>query len=290
MIEITWRFDPARHVDEQPPSTADEAADRLRAGNRGFAGLTSSIDANSSHVLPVSADDLGLGAVPGVAPKQSPFAAILGCADARVPLELVFLQSANSIFAVRVAGNVLGAECVGSLDYAVNQLPSLRLLAVVGHTGCGAVGAAVDAYLDPTAYLALSANLPMRAIVDAIIPAVRGAARALRLAHGTDVVQRAGYRTALVDTCVVINSAVAANAIHRMFAHQLGEALSVALGVYDLVSRRVGLPAPPGSADPWQPGLVAAPLESAFRDFVGVLVESPFLRTLLDTAPPSIDN
>ncbi len=124
-----------------------------------------------------------------------------------------------------MAGNVLGAECVGSLDYAVSHLPSLRLLAVVGHTGCGAVGAAVDAYLDPTTYLALSANLPLRAIVDAIMPAVRGAARALRLEHSTDVVRRAGYRAALVDTCVVINSAVAADAIHRMFKDSLGRFL-----------------------------------------------------------------
>jgi len=282
MIEITWRFDPRKPVDERVPTTPDEAADRLRAGNRAFAGLTSSIEGDSLHVLPVSADDLGLGAVPGMPPTQAPFAAILGCADSRVPLELVFLQSANSIFAVRVAGNVLGAECVGSLDYAVSHLPSLRLLAVVGHTGCGAVGAAVDAYLDPTTYLALSANLPLRAIVDAIMPAVRGAARALRLEHTTDVVHRAGYRAALVDTCVVINSAVAADAIHRMFQDSLGGSLAVALGVYDLASRRVGLPAPAGGADPWQPGLVPAPLEAAFRDFVSDLVRSPYVLALLD--------
>ncbi len=93
MIEITWRFDPRKPVDERVPSTPDEAADRLRAGNRDFAGLTSSVEGDSRHVLPVSADDLGLGAVPGVPPTQAPFAAILGCADSRVPLELVFLQS-----------------------------------------------------------------------------------------------------------------------------------------------------------------------------------------------------
>ena len=87
-----------------------------------------------------------------MAPRQTPFAALLGCADARVPLELVFSRSANDAFAVRVAGNVLGAECVGSLDFAVTQLPSIRVVAVVGHTGCGAVGAMEGAVERTIAY------------------------------------------------------------------------------------------------------------------------------------------
>ena len=53
---------------------------------------------------------------------QEPFAAVLGCADARVPVEIVFGQGFNDLFVVRVAGNVLGDECLGSLDFAVSNL------------------------------------------------------------------------------------------------------------------------------------------------------------------------
>lgn len=281
MIEITWRYEPGAPPHPMP-GTYQEALAMLRSGNRTFAGLTRSRDGQIHHVVPIEAGDLGLGDGPGRAPRQSPYAAVIGCADARVPLELVFLESANSIFAVRVAGNVLGAECVGSLDYAISHLPSVRLLAALGHTRCGAVGAAVDAYLDPTKYLALAANLPLRAIIDSLMPIVRGAARALRLRHTTDVVQRAGYRAVLIDTAVVVNTAVTADAISRLFADRLTDGRGVAFGVYDLSTRRVGLPAPEGSADRWKPGMVSPPSGLALEQFVMDLVASPHLTRMLD--------
>lgn len=58
----------------------------------------------------------------------------------------------------------------------------------MGHTRCGAVAVAVDGYLDPTGYLGVAANLPLRSIVDALTPAVRGADVALRAVHGDEVV------------------------------------------------------------------------------------------------------
>jgi carbonic anhydrase len=257
MPGITWLHDPTHPIVEHVPDGPAGAIGLLDAGNAAFAGIDQ--DASESLVLPVTSADLGFGAEPGVAPAQAPFAAVVGCADARVPVELLFLQSANDLFVVRVAGNVLGAECVGSIDYAIGHLPSVRLLAVVGHTSCGAVGAAVDAYLDPSSYLGLSANLPLRAIVDAIVPTVRAADLALRDGHGDGVGDLPGFRAALLDSAVVLNAAVGADAVQRLFAEHLGDTLGVGFGVYNLASRTVGLPSTAPDGPAWTAGLVDPP-------------------------------
>src|SRR5579884_4257091 len=74
--------------------------------------------------------------------KQTPFAAVLGCADSRVPVELVFDQSIGSLFVARVAGNTASAEIIASLEYAVAVL-GVRAILVLGHSNCGAVKAAM---------------------------------------------------------------------------------------------------------------------------------------------------
>ena len=74
---------------------------------------------------------------------QYPFAAILGCADSRVSPELIFDQDQGDLFVVRVAGNILGAGGLASLEYAVEQL-RVPLIVVLGHEGCGAVKAATE--------------------------------------------------------------------------------------------------------------------------------------------------
>jgi carbonic anhydrase len=141
----------------------------------------------------------------------------------------------------------------------------VRLLAVVGHTSCGAVGAAVDAYLDPSSYLGLSANLPLRAIVDAIVPTVR-------------VADLPGYRAALLDSAVVLNAAVGADALQRLFAEHLGDTLGVGFGVYDLASRTVGLP-PDGPA--WKSGLVDPPEVAALPALAQAVAVSRYVGGLL---------
>lgn len=73
--------------------------------------------------------------------QQTPKVAVLGCADSRVPVEIVFDQGLGDIFAVRVAGNFFGDTVAGSLDYAVHHL-HVPLVVVLGHEGCGAVKAA----------------------------------------------------------------------------------------------------------------------------------------------------
>ncbi|MEZ5184216.1 MAG: carbonic anhydrase [Candidatus Nanopelagicales bacterium] len=275
LIEIAWQYDPDAGAVERKPATAEEALLMLHMGNSGFADLGRSTGSDR-YVIPVSGEELGLGDRPGEAPAQTPMAVILGCADARVPLELVFSQSANDLFVVRVAGNVLGGDCVGSIDFAITNLASVRLVAVVGHTGCGAVQACVDAYLDPRRYLGLSANLPLRGIVDAVMPAVRGADAALRGHYGDQIVDKSGFTEALVDSAVVLNAAIAADALQRIFSQNLCDELGVAFGVYDLRSRLVGLP---DLQMDWRRGLFPAPAEGS--RFIEDVVRSVHVRSLL---------
>ena len=103
-------------------------------------------------------------------PKQRPFAAILGCSDARVQVELIFNEGPNDLFVIRIAGNGLGTEVLGSLKYAVDHLSgSLKLIVVLGHSGCGAVTAAVDVFLNPTDYLSLTTTHSFRSILDGLL-------------------------------------------------------------------------------------------------------------------------
>lgn len=79
----------------------------------------------------------------GGAPAHEPRAAVLCCSDARVPPSVIFDQPAGTLFVVRIAGNTASPAALASLDYAVDIL-GVRLLVVLGHTGCGAVQAAAS--------------------------------------------------------------------------------------------------------------------------------------------------
>jgi carbonic anhydrase len=76
--------------------------------------------------------------------KQEPFAAVLSCADSRVPVELAFDQTIGHVFVTRVAGNIVTPEIIGSLEYGVAVLGT-RVLMVLGHGACGAVTATIAA-------------------------------------------------------------------------------------------------------------------------------------------------
>jgi carbonic anhydrase len=84
-----------------------------------------------------------------LAKGQQPYATILGCADSRVPPELIFDANFGELFIVRVAGNVISPEIMGSIQYAGTHLRT-RLFVVLGHEGCGAVKAALDYKLNGT--------------------------------------------------------------------------------------------------------------------------------------------
>src|SRR5512134_408847 len=115
-----------------PTWTADEALARLQAGNQRFVAGTARFSTVQKEVLA----DLAKG--------QSPYATILGCSDSRVPPELVFDAGFGELFIVRVAGNVVSPEVLGSLQYAGVHLQT-PLFVVLGHEGCGAVKAALAA-------------------------------------------------------------------------------------------------------------------------------------------------
>jgi len=110
--------------------TADEALARLVAGNERFVGGEARFPTVQKEVLAE------------LAKTQRPYATILGCSDSRVPPELVFDAGFGELFIVRVAGNVISAEVLGTLQYAGIHLRT-PLFVVLGHEGCGAVQAAL---------------------------------------------------------------------------------------------------------------------------------------------------
>jgi len=240
MFEIIYRYDPSRISIRKPPADPEEARRRLEEGNQAFASLGPG-NPDGSRVVYFDLEDIGITTA-GKAPKQQPFAAVLGCSDARVPIELIFDRACNELFVVRVAGNVLGQEELGSIDYAVEHFAhDLKLLVVLGHSRCGAVTAAVDVYLKPEMYLALLASHQVRLIVNSLSPVVRGAAQALQTRWGVGVVNKPGYRAALIESAVILNAGLKAAILREQFGGP-STGRRVVFGVYDLASRRVGVP------------------------------------------------
>jgi carbonic anhydrase len=282
-IEVVFRIDPARVGRRRPPRTPKEALGRLLRGNRQFAGLLDPGGPRVPRVIPLDPGAVGYGVETGKAPAQQPFAAVLGCSDARAPVEMIFQQRSNDLFVVRVAGNGVGTSSLGSLRYAAANFPrSLRLVLVLGHSQCGAVTAAVDAFLRPMTYLHLAANYPLRSIVDAILVAVRSASLALEAAHGPSVRDRPGYRAALVETSVALNACLAAFALKQEID---SPACRVLFGSYDLASRSFRPPlAPRGRPARPEIGLFAPPDgDDALRAFAVRLASSSDIVSLLRT-------
>ena len=154
-VEIAYRYDGAEASLRERPVDADAARLRLNDGNRAFAELFTRLEEGTGTVAsnrPDRSARSGPAADRRRSLQQRPFAAVLGCADARVPIELIFNEGPNDLFVVRVAGNTLGEDVRGSLNYAIDHLgDSLKLIVVLGHSACGAVTAAVDVFLDPPA-------------------------------------------------------------------------------------------------------------------------------------------
>jgi carbonic anhydrase len=114
------------------PKQVEQALAALKAGNQRFA------DQKPIHAH--QAADWRSQLTGG----QNPFATILACSDSRVPPELVFDQGLGDLFVIRVAGNIIASDVVGSLAYALMHLKT-SLVLVMGHEGCGAVTAALEA-------------------------------------------------------------------------------------------------------------------------------------------------
>ena len=103
-----------------------EAIQRLRDGNRRFVELSPEPRTRWDRVL---------------ATEAKPFAAVLGCSDARAPAEFVFDVGLGDLFVIRVAGNIVAPSQVGSIEFAVDAF-QVPLVVVMGHTRCGAIAAA----------------------------------------------------------------------------------------------------------------------------------------------------
>lgn len=138
---------------------AENALQRLVEGNRRFREANGKTSARSwSRHLATEA--------------QRPFAIILGCSDSRTPVEILFDEGFGDLFVVRIAGNIVAPSVVGSIEFAAAQFGS-RLVVVMGHSRCGAVGAtlkAIETGLGPE-----SNNI--RAITDRIAPHIQGLVR-----------------------------------------------------------------------------------------------------------------
>jgi carbonic anhydrase len=183
--------------------TPDAALQELIEGNRRFAAnqLTS-----IEHDLEVLRNH--------TADKQEPFAAILACADSRVPVELIFDQTIGHIFVTRVAGNLVTPEIIASLEYAVAVLGA-QVVLVLGHTNCGAVKAAMKADTVPGQISALYP--PLRRAVE------QSGGNAAKAIHVNSTVQADLLRT----SSTVIREAAKARKV------------KVVSGVYDLASGKV---------------------------------------------------
>jgi carbonic anhydrase len=116
--------------ESQAAMTPAKALDALKAGNKRFLS-GKSVQTDLPAKVKASKDG------------QYPFAVVLSCMDSRVPAEAVFDQSIGDLFSIRVAGNVVNADNLGSMEYAV-KVVGVKLIVVLGHTACGAVKGAID--------------------------------------------------------------------------------------------------------------------------------------------------
>lgn len=137
-----------------PQTQAQAVLELLKAGNERYVSNLA------------STEDLRIPP-PTLVKEQNPRAIILGCSDARVPVELIFDQGLGDLFVIRVAGNVVAPSQIGSIEFAAEKFGT-RLVVVMGHSHCGAVTACIEALVNPDQYY--SPNL--QSIVDRIRPSV----------------------------------------------------------------------------------------------------------------------
>src|SRR5215218_10086087 len=134
-----WFVTPAVAGDDAatPSVPADQGLQMLIDGNKRF------VEGNLTSLSTLAQDR------EAVATGQSPFAVVVSCSDSRVPPEIVFDQTLGQLFVVRTAGQVIDEAARGSITYGVDFLGA-PLLLVLGHSGCGAVEAAIAALTGAT--------------------------------------------------------------------------------------------------------------------------------------------
>ena len=158
--------------------SAFEALARLREGNDRFvAGGTP-----TGQISQTRRDQLSI--------VQEPYAIVLGCSDSRVPAEIVFDQGLGDLFVIRVAGNIVAASQVGSVEFAAARY-STRLVVVLGHSQCGAVQATIEDRIRPSVQVLLETELrhdPEALVQHAVRANIRASADHLR--HGSALLEQ----------------------------------------------------------------------------------------------------
>lgn len=256
-MDLVYRYDPFQPLAHKVPGNLEEAIESMRLGNERFvtfvrhmqrATLGQSVD--KQIIIPVNPISLGLPLWSGGSVVQAPFGLVLGCSDARVPVEQVFDQAFNSLFVIRIAGNVLGTECMASVDFAARNFGnSLKFITVLGHTSCGAVSAAVDTYLRPNDYSEIACTYALRSLVDRLQIAVRGASSALQTQTDAGITGHPQFRAMLIETAVYLNAAITSFDLRRELRALENGGVEVLFGAFDIESQEVhGLPYCSGAA------------------------------------------
>jgi carbonic anhydrase len=186
----------------------DQALQQLMDGNKRFIS-TSQTHPNQDAERRIS---LGNG--------QAPFAAVLACADSRVPPEVLFDQGLGDLFVVRVAGNILNDQLLGSLEYAAAHLKT-PLIVVLGHTSCGAIGA-------------VAAKAELEGHMSSLIPAIQPAVDKVKDQEG-NLTDNAAKEVARMTADQLINSEPIMAELVK------AEKLKVVPAFYDLESGEISL-------------------------------------------------
>lgn len=251
-IDLTYRYRPDDPKPFYAPKDWQSASVLLQGGNSLVVRFFNACrrghfnDGSSPPVIELSSTEARIEPLGGDGlPIQMPFAVMLGCSDARVPTELLFGQGFNDIFNIRVAGNILTEEGVGSLIYALRSFTpdpshpgarSLRLAGVLGHRGCGAVKATVKTFQsgpvaakvfgDPIGSIVLKIAAPALAMAAELFDADRGAG-ASSDPRNLDV---------LVELVVYLNAAWNAHLMQdwvRREGPEVADRVGVVYGVFD---------------------------------------------------------
>lgn len=279
MIDYIYRFDPKNPTVKPPPPDAEAARKTLEDGNRMFAHWMESCRTSSvphgepCYIVQCNGLEVGMNRAQGQMPKQAPFAVVVGCSDARVPIEMLFGQGFNDLFVIRVAGNVLGDVCMGSIEFALNSLSeSVKCVVMLGHLGCGAVTGAVDCYLHPLKFWSRSMPPMLRTVIQRLFVAVREADNGIKQVWGEAAREMPGYRQALIDIAVCMNSAQAAFDLRQEVERAAKWEIEVLYGVFNLHSHQVCMPIDPAATlDDRNVKLAYAPTNP--REFVNLAVE-----------------
>lgn len=154
-------------------NNADEALELLKLGNKRF------VDDKVKHF------NLGFDRREFLANGQNPHTVVVACSDSRVTPEYIFDQGLGDLFVIRVAGNVISEEEIGSIEYAVDHL-DVSLVVLMGHEKCGAVTAAVDASMNEE----IESTENIDSILDRIQPAVEKAKESDGNLKGDELVEK----------------------------------------------------------------------------------------------------